>query len=292
MVFGVIIEREIGRYRKSGTFTIVANIFTRGDIKPAEIQVVGNMSQETYLDHLIDNNGSIRFSPMNELGIGGTAPYQYGTVLRMDEQPNTVENPVIFQSRRELVSDTGELIWNQLPQDEAHILIRSSKTKGFIGFIDEEHYDLGHGVSLEVGETIQGWANILFSYMGSDEEGHHWLLTASGYHENQGMVWKSEAKESVGTDWGSGPPLVETIPLRLTFSSESDQDFSEQINTKHASVFPLDERAVSQEKMLNAIQTNSESITIDLMNESPAVWYEIRFSRNQSINDSMEYEKK
>ena len=90
-----------------------------------------------------------------------------------------------------------------------------------IGSTAGSPYDLKHNVSLEIGETLQQWANVLLTFIESGEEGEHWLLTASGYAENTGMQWKNSEKTSVGRNWGSGPPLVEAIPLRLQFSERT-----------------------------------------------------------------------
>src|SRR5262249_59597224 len=78
-------------------------------------------------------------------------------------------------------------------------------------------FDLG-GVVIEPGATSQdGWGVLTLTAIEGDFKGPGRLLvTATGNAENTGMKWKSDAKDSVGRNWGKTPSLVEGVPARIT----------------------------------------------------------------------------
>ncbi|MBN2327701.1 MAG: carbohydrate binding domain-containing protein [Candidatus Omnitrophica bacterium] len=272
-----------GHTPKMTAMPVAYNLFVRGDIAPARQTVRASMTEEEYIDTLFTRNGSLWFTPMQYLGVEGTAPYQHKTTLRIGDEA-AADNPAISLSRRSMESDTGELLWRQFPASDAHVLIRSPRTKGFVGFVNETALDLGDGIQLEIGETMQNWANVLFTYLGTREDGHRWLLTATGYHENQGMEWKNEEKNSVGNRWGDGPPLVEPIPLRLTIPQENPQN--PLISHMGVKIFSLNNRAEPDKDWSSAARRDNDGLVIDFMDNPPSIWYEITFSKNAIVPNS------
>jgi len=260
-----------------------------GDVSTARKTISAVMTREQYNAILTEQNGNPRLKPLRHLGVERSAPYKYRTSLRFGDGLDPVEIPWVRPSRVNMTSDTGELVWNQLPADKAHVLIRTPKTKGFIGFVEEETYDLGHGVTLEIGETIQGWANVLLTHIASTDKGHSWLLTATGYHENSGMVWKSDAKNSVGRNWGDGPPLAEAIPLRLTFSEPESEEPSPIIDRTNAQLTPLDRKSNGLAPLDNRVSATNNRLTVDLLESPPALWYEIRFPNDICVKNGEQY---
>ncbi len=279
----------IGHSPKMLTFPAAANLFVRGDVSTARKTISAVMTREQYNAILTEQNGNPRLKPLRHLGVERSAPYKYRTSLRFGDGLDPVEIPWVRPSRVNMTSDTGELVWNQLPADKAHVLIRTPKTKGFIGFVEEETYDLGHGVTLEIGETIQGWANVLLTHIASTDKGHSWLLTATGYHENSGMVWKSDAKNSVGRNWGDGPPLAEAIPLRLTFSEPESEEPSPIIDRTNAQLTPLDRKSNGLAPLDNRVSATNNRLTVDLLESPPALWYEIRFPNDVCVKNGEQY---
>ncbi|MEW6235379.1 MAG: carbohydrate binding domain-containing protein [Candidatus Omnitrophota bacterium] len=263
-----------------------ANMFLRGDISPAKQRAVGAMSYREYLGNLTEHNGSTWYRPFSDAGIKSTAPYWMRTEMRFEENPQPVENPKVPPTTRIMTSDTDELTWDNSMKGKSFAAIRAEKTKGFVGFVSGRHFDLGHGVKLEIGETIQDWANILLTYMGEKNKERSWLLTATGYAENQGMKWKDGGKESVGNQWGEGPPMVEAIPLQLTFS-RTDPPLKEAPLVS-AKLFSLDERGVRKEVIPQAIQFSDEAVVVDLMRNQPSLWYELVFP-SASVGDGGQY---
>ncbi len=255
-----------------------AHLFLRKDISSAEDVVIAAVERDEFIDLLTDRNGSTWGLSAETFGIPELTPYLHRIVMRFGQNLQSPDNPTV-RDRRRLVSDTNELIWNRQRPGQHYVLIRSAKTQGFIGFVAEDEFELRDNVRLNVGPTMQNWANVLLTFVRSDEEGDHWLLTATGYHENKGMEWKSDAKDSVGRNWGSGPPLVEAIPLRLSFSDMADVP----------QVFALDNRGQRSKNVskLASIE-QSEAVVVDLMDEQPSLWYEIVFEK-QNISGAEKY---
>lgn len=260
-----------GHTPKMIAMPIAAMMFHRGDVTPAQEHVVVPVERDHYVEELTSRNGSTWYEPFGESGLHYTAPYYYQTLLRYGNEPQSVDNPPIPQDTAVLESDTGELVWNQRIGNKGYVAIRSENTKGFVGFIARRTFDLGHGFELQIGDTIQDWANVLLSKMKEYDKGFSWLLTASGYAENKGMVWKDDEKTSVGNQWGSGPPMVETIPLSLTITPQLIQ------KKMNITVYPLDERGQRQEALTNAFRLEDNTMVVDLMDQSPSVWYELEF---------------
>lgn len=276
-----------GHSPKMMTLPAAYNMFVRGDIAPAAQTVRVSMTKQDYRDLLIERSGSLWFNPMKLLESPGAAPYQHQTVLRFSESGEAVKNPEFQETRGNMESDTKELLWKQTPRQRASVLIRAQKTKGFIGFVDGMAFDLGDGVQLEVGQTKQDWANVLLTYLSDNEEGSHWLLTATGYHENTGMVWKDATKNSVGNQWGSGPPLVEPVPLRLKFNSDSEKNA--YLSNAGAKVYALNNLAERGGAMQQTAQPENNNLSIDLMNPSGALWYEIVFDKKAAVSGGAKY---
>ncbi|MFB3789498.1 MAG: carbohydrate binding domain-containing protein [bacterium] len=282
-----------GHSPKMMTFPAAAHMFLRGDVAAAIQIVQGSLSQADYLEKLIARNGSTWFVPLMDLptsqnGVIDTSPYQHRVALEIGDASSPVVNPPVNRSRRMMTADTGELIWNQSPAEEAYVLIKSPKTKGFIGFPGDTEHDLGHGVTLRIGETRQNWANVLFTYLGTRESGEQWLLTATGYHENTGMVWKDAAKSSVGTRWGSGPPLVEPVPLRLTFTAPEAGPW-DGLSAGDVKLYTLNERAKPDRPVADAVRSVTGGVAIDLMGRQPGLWYLVEFSPKADVMKFMGY---
>ncbi len=257
------------------------NMFVRGDIAAGRETVTATISKSQYNDQLFNNNGNLGFRPMMDMGIDAAASYQHKTALRISDAPQETSNPDYQTTRRNMASDTGELLWNQDSESNSHVLYRAAKTKGITGFVKDSPFDLGHGMQLEVGETIQNWANVLLTYIEERDEGYVWLLAATGYHENQGMIWKDEEKTSVGNNWGEGPPLVEPIPLRLTIAASGNPFYT---NTG-ARIFALNNVAEPEKELDNVVHTQNGDLVINLMNDPKVLWYKIVFLKDAEVGD-------
>lgn len=252
----------VGHAPKMMAMPVAANLFLRGDLTVSPQAVIADLPVDEYNQAVVDANGGIWHDPLSLAGLPTETPYQYRTAIRMQDSGNPVDNPPIDDEAFELRSDTEELAWRQRGTS-SYVRIMAQDTKGLIGFDPRRPVALGDGVELEVGETQQRWANVLLSKMHTDDEGEHWLLVATGYHENQGMQW-NDNKTSVGNQWGEGPPLIEPVPMQLRLANQ---------NAK-LQLFTLDEQGKRQEEISSLIEASDDQVEIDL-SEAPGLWYEL-----------------
>lgn len=270
-----------GHTPKMLAMPIAANILLRGDVAIGEDPVYGSLSSDQYLNGLMQRNGSLWQRPIQYTDIPANAPYFRRVATRIGEEPEPNDNPEIPTSQILLRSDTGELTWHH-QGSEAYVVIAATDTRGFIGFKPfRGAANLGGGVSLELGDLMQNWANVLMSRMKTDDDGDHWLLVATGYSENDGMKWNAN-KTSVGANWGSGPPLVEAPPLLLNWKGEGLE----------ANLFALDNRGGRSQELSSAIQpdANGDGFSVNLMDSNPALWYELVIRDTAGVSNGNLYE--
>lgn len=193
-----------------------ANLFIRGDIAKAQETYVAVIPEADYVESLVDSGGNTWLHPYQIFEYPLQAPYQHRTVLEPQANSEHIQNPTVDTQTTDYLSDTGELLWNFNSRQRSYVLIMSPRTKGMIGSTAGSPYDLKHNVSLEIGETLQQWANVLLTFIESGEEGEHWLLTASGYAENTGMQWKNSEENQRGTQLGVRSPTGGSHPFTVT----------------------------------------------------------------------------
>ncbi len=245
-----------------------ANMFLRGDIQVSPMTVSSRHTLDSLVNFLTDQNGGLW--GLNHLHTfpGENITTHVRTVVDIaSEQPEAKE----YGLRNPQESSTHELYWVQSstaspnPED-VYVLIQSPKTKGFIGFHGDQQYSLHDGIQLKIGETEEGWANVLLTWMKSSDEGEHWLLTATGYSENQGMQWIREEKTSVGRNWGDGPPLVEPIGLQL---------WMETMSSEPGVAYPLDVRGQRISSQFIQWKREESWDMLRLDENQKSLWYEI-----------------
>ena len=129
-------------------------------------------------------------------------------------------------------SDTSELAYDLSDATAGALTVNTPRAKAVIGFGAGRTFELGDAI-LKPGPTMQrGFSVITASVVRGasfNSPGARILVTATGYVENQGMVWNAD-KTSVGNQWGEGPVMCEGIPFELI------------LKTKHATAWPLDSR--------------------------------------------------
>ena len=250
----------IGHTPKMLMMPVAAHLLLRGDVEAAQETIVSTLSREDLTEYLVESEGGLWQLPVLDESLPTTAPLLHQTQLRYGDEPASASVPTIDETADRFESDTGELIWDQSDPDHSFITINTPGTTGFVGFVPDDPIELGPDISLTIGETIQSWANVFLTKV----DDARWLLVATGYAENEGMEWKDDDRSSVGEQWGSGPPLVEPIPLRLHISDGSDS----------ASVYALDERG-EREDEIDAVSQDGESTVIDLLDSQASLWYEI-----------------
>ena len=141
---------------------------------------------------------------------------------------------------------------------------------GLIGFAAGENLSAG-GLTLEPGSTpLDGFSVVMLNDVTGQELGGEgrYLLTAVSRCRNQDMKW-NKARNSVGTNWGSGPSLCTGVPLRLTVPRAEETSVHlyalEPDGTRRAGISPVE-------------RTGKET-TYRVGPDQETLWYELRIDR-------------
>jgi hypothetical protein len=195
---------------KMATLPASLALWLRGDVAPAKTASIAPVSLFQAMEQL--RKGGPRIAA-EHFGVKWQEALMRRVGVRLDEKGEGHFNPAPAGSRYE--SDTKELVWNAEPGNGV-VTIDTPKSKGVIGFIRGRSFDLG-GVKIAPGASMQDWATIQITGLeGTDlKTARRILVTATGYAENTGMEWTSDAKKSVGKNWGRRPSLVEGIPATI-----------------------------------------------------------------------------
>jgi hypothetical protein len=168
-------------------------------------------------------------------------------------------------------SATGELFWGPATAAEkGFVLVKAPRSKALIGAADERAFKLGDGVEVTPGKTMQDWSAITLTVL--DGEGFkapaRILVTATGYVQNTGMVWKDDKHDSVGSDWGHAPALAEGIPAAITLPLEAGATMR---------AWALDGCGQRGEEV--PVKSAAGRATIAIGPEFKTLWYEIELAR-------------
>ena len=169
------------------------------------------------------------------------------------------------------VSDTGELTWDTV---QKVVTLRAPLAKALIGDANGQTFDLGHGVVVTPGATMQrgGWCALTLLVRdgpGFQSPGSHILLTATGYTDNHRQIWSAgmgptNATSMVAsTNWGSAPTLLEGISAAVVLARPASA----------VSVWALDERG--RRKASVPVSAVGGQATFAISRDYRTAWYEV-----------------
>jgi hypothetical protein len=143
------------------------------------------------------------------------------TVLRRTEvefngDELTLSGQVPAETNGSWVSETDEIIWNNSDSAQAVFTVDAPAAKAAVGYIGGKIIGLGN-VTVAMDTTPTNWGTITLTALDGKPlmESSNALLIAAGRAENTGMGWNEE-KNSVGTEWGTAPTIVEGIPVKIS----------------------------------------------------------------------------
>jgi hypothetical protein len=254
---------------KMANMLIAATIFRRGDVAAAQAQLLMNFDPATELDILASKGSGWNIANGSHLNVPNDVPLTKRVALDVSATPQGQATAPAASTARTLTADTGELQWNLDLASQGLVTINTAKTKAVIGFINNRSQQLG-SVSINVAATTRNWATVsLTAVSGSFADANaaaRILVVATGDAENTNMQWKSAAKNSVGTQWGKSPTLVEVIPVAIDLPYASAR-------TK---VWVLDE--TGQRKSELPVTDSAGKAQLTLNGATASLWYEIEVS--------------
>jgi hypothetical protein len=193
---------------KLATLPGAVALFRRGDVAAAKTDATVRVSEEQVFAQL--RRGGPRISA-EHFGV----PKMAALVRRVGLGLGASSAPPAQREGGGPVyrSETGELTWDT---GRGAVLIDTPRSKAAIGRAGE--YVLG-----EVRVSIASpWACV----QATVSEGESWavvrraLITVAGAAQNTGMQWTSEAKDSVGKNWGQAPSLVEGVRVKVALPGQ------------------------------------------------------------------------
>jgi len=251
--------------------TIVANLpaaallFRRGDVAAARELVTAPLPADVEIARIAQKGRAWSVLDLDRLGVdlGQAFVHRVALDLRASAGASAATSVV---ARAEWLADTGELAWRLPAKGQGLFEVRAPRCKLLVGRAVGQTVDLGHGVRVTPGQTSLGWCTVALSLLEGeafDRRPRRALLTATAYTQNTGMVWKDEARTSVGTRWGVAPSLVEPVPATVAFAPAAGP----------ARLYPLDERGQRSGPAVEAAPDGSLAIGPP----HRTLWYEVEF---------------
>ncbi len=196
---------------KMANLLLAAHLFRRGDLPPLTNEVVMALTPERELDLLLTRAGA--WSVFNSGQLGVPAAWAFSTRLSVA----VGENPPGLAQPPASPPPAGPLPvrWLDNGPGRGRVLVDTPRTKAAVGYIAGRTLTLG-GLELTASPAELPWASVgLTVVRGESFTNGTFLVIASGWIENTGMVWKNANNDSVGNQWGSAPTRLEVIPWTL-----------------------------------------------------------------------------
>jgi hypothetical protein len=253
---------------KWGLARACAALFVRGDVRPAQKILCAALTREQELDAMRQSwawglpDG--RFAQLEGRAI---TLHRVALALEPSQIPSgALRLRDVSVSVAQLVSDTGELLWNRARAGRNYLLVRSRLSKAAVGFISGHTIDLGDKFTLEVREApLNGFGVVAITVL---QEKPVWraLITSISTAENTGWNFRElgDNRVTVGTQWGSPPTriAVPNITLVLPYPAQQVRCWALGENGARGSVVS----PTPQGRDRAALELNSKHRTL---------WYEV-----------------
>lgn len=252
---------------KMASLLLAANLFRRGDVRPALQEYTMALTPERELD-LLQNTWAWNLFSSSQLGVPGTLAFTSRLNTSVGTNAIGLTSPPAAPPGNDLTSDTGELRWNLSQPNAGVVTVDTTRTKAIIGFADHQPVTLG-GLTLQAGTTQLGWCTLAATLTHGEVFTNDCtaLIVAGGWWENTGQVWTDTNKISVGNQWGHAPVLTEVVPFTVTLP----------VGTNFVQAWSLDERGQRKTGLLPA--GNSTSSTLTITTNAGSIWYEVNVAR-------------
>ena len=252
---------------KMVTLPAAVAMFVRGDVRAAQKQIVAALDREREVD-VLRGSRAWNLAHAEHAGVPREAALLHRIAIATEGGPKGAGGPdaVVKGERSRYEADTGELVWDRRDKARGIVTVNAPRSKAVIGYASGKRFNLG-GVALEPGATVQdGWAAVTLTVVEGDLSGGaaRLLLTATGYADNTGMVWKDAAKTSVGRNWGQAPSRVEGILVRVTLPRPAAQVRAWALDERGRRKAPLPVQPVGEGKA-----------SLALGPEAQTLWYEV-----------------
>lgn len=253
---------------KMANLLLAANLFRRGDVRPAAQEITMALTPDREIDLLAKTWAWGIFSS-SQLGVSGRLAFTNRLSTRVGPDAVGLTNAPPVPTGNALTSDTGELRWDLTSPGQGVVTVNTPRTKAVLGYATNRIWQLGEVAFAPTANQL-GWCTLgaTLTRGNSFTNDCSVLVVATGWWENTGQVWKDINRDSVGNQWGGPPILMEVVPFNLTLP----------VGTNRVSAWALDERG--QRKAALPITGTSSSATITVSTNAGSIWYELEVSRH------------
>ena len=183
-----------------------ALIFLRGDVKAARETIHRSYSREQVLDSFkqtltLETRYKTFFTP----GFSPALPLLHSTRIKSFEEFQDSYPQVNEESP--LVTDTGEIVWEYTPPDNALVSVKTNNSQALIGFVKNNPKILANMSAVVDNEFC---SIVLTSLDGQPiARAENLLLVAASRSANTGQKWEEDRRFIV--EWGTAPTVIEPV---------------------------------------------------------------------------------
>lgn len=253
---------------KMANLLLAANLFRRGDVRPATREVTMALTPDKEIDLLASAWAWGVFSG-SQLGVPGKLAFTNRLSVSVGANPVGLTNAPAAPAGNVLTSDTGELKWDLATAGRGVVTVNAPRTKAVLGYATNRVFTLGD-VQLAPGSNALGWCSLGATLTRGDTFTNDCtaLVVASGWWENTGQVWKDSTRNSVGNQWGGPPILMEVIPFTLTLP----------VPTNRVTVWTLN--PTGQRVAVLPVTGTATNTVLTVTPNTGTIWYEIEVARH------------
>lgn len=250
---------------------VASLMFRRSDILPAREQVVLSLPAAEEQERIARDGRAWGVLVLDEGIISPLTALIHRTAISLGPRKSGVKDSIpTLEKCGPFMSDTGQVEWSMPSPDAGLITVKTPRTKCLMGRAEGSNVDMGDGILVAVQGTRQKWCTLSLSLLKgkSFSDPRSILVVATGDTENTGMGWKNAEKNTVGTDWGKSPSLIESVSALIT------------IPIKKGNIpvmYPLDESGC-RGKAIQPVKSSNKTSEFRIGSPSKTPWYEISFS--------------
>lgn len=256
---------------KMANVLLAAAMFRRGDVSPAFSEVTVGFDDPTQLQAALEG-AAWAVGDGRQLDL--SARHAFETKVSLDTSQPFTTLPT-EPTAAVLTSDTGELVWNNEDADRGFVTVDTPRTKAVFGFAEGRTVELD-GWVFTPGDTSLDWLTAGVTAVTGDSlnaaTGLRALLITTGRVENTGQEWTDATQTSVGTNWGSAPTLIETVPLTVTVPHPASR----------VSAWALDPTGARANAL--TVAADGSHARLQLGQNGTTLWYEIEVAADPNVS--------
>lgn len=203
---------------------VCAHLFRRSDVRPGERLIRLRIPQDKIVELVAQWRGDFAGLWEKAAGVPRETPLLYRVAVEWTKTGDIRADRVTPPKNKQYVSDTQEIIWQELASGQWAFLVDTPRTKLAVGRLAGQQLHWG---LLTIKPTPGATGHCVVALTSLDNQpltqSRQMLLVAASRVENQNMQW-DESRRTVGRNWGQGPTIVERVglegtaarPLRIT----------------------------------------------------------------------------